>query len=588
MGIGGELVLKDCLDVFREIYEKEGEKYIIDSYALSQGSYVLIDADGYVARKLEVGKKDNDTTSEDYKYFKQLDYLSRLIDMNKPVDSKKVIHSNNYLSFYVKKDNIDNGKLKEDIIDAYYDVLKNPTIKYKKEKLEMYKQIESRYGNADEKKVELHRNWIKENIFSILDRENIKKDGNYLKIFFETDIEEYIKESEKYLLPNIYNNTDYNIEINNSIYGLPNDNMNLNAKKPFLKNRSRKNPIPYLIDTDEVLIQKRFFDYLENKLAQGKYNIYLKKGYIDDLSRDNEIEGSFTGYFMRIQKGKEVEIHQFDIITNYSRQIKDMYIDNILNINYPSNYEAMDYKYIDNKEQIKNKIDKIYFNGYLNRNFFTEASDIKLRDSKVKFNLLNYRQAFFNWFYKGNEEIVKGFFSKLSIDLINNSIGRGRTITAQEQFNLMVGVQNYFEGGNNVSDTLKELPKIARDKINNNTTQAIEGDEEYYFLAGQVISYLISLSKASKIKHSLVNSILNTKNDERLKQEIRKLFKKYNYDIGQRNKRFNNILSMVLGYIPKGDRQEDILLYGYLHSNLIYEKTDKSDSNNKGEDDKHE
>lgn len=588
MDIGGELVLKDCLDVFKEIYEAEGEEYIIDSYALSQGSYVLIDADGYIERKLEVEKKDNDTTSEDYRYFKQLDYLSRLIDMNKPIDSKKIIHSNNYLSFYIKKDNINNGKLGEDIIDAYYDVLEKPTIKYKKEKLEMYKQIESRYGGANEKKIELHRNWIKQNIFSILDREKIKKDGNYLKIFFEADIEEYIRESEKYLLPNIFNNTDYNVEINNSIYGLPNDNMNLNAKKPFLRNKSRKNSIPYLIDTDEVLIQKRFFDYLENKLAQGKYNIYFKKGYIDDLSRDDETEGSFTGYFMRIQKGKEVEIHQFDIITNYNKQVKDMYINNVLNINYPSNYEAMDYKYIDNKEQIKNKIDKIYFNRYLNGNFFTKASDIKLRDSKVKFYLLNYRQAFFDWFYKGNEATVKVFFGKLSMDLIKNSISRGRTITAQEQFNLMVGVQNYFEGGNNVSDTLKGLPKIARDKINSNITRAIAGDEEYYFLAGQVISYLISLNKASNVKHSLINSILNTKNDERLKQEIRKLFKKYNYAIGKNNKRFNNIFSMVLGYIPEGDRQEDILLYGYLHSNLMYEKAEKTESNIKGKDDKRE
>ena len=60
-------MLKDCLDVFKKIYDEEGE---------------------------------------DYKYFKQLDYLSRLINTQKPIDSKKVIHSNNYLSFFIKKDNI--------------------------------------------------------------------------------------------------------------------------------------------------------------------------------------------------------------------------------------------------------------------------------------------------------------------------------------------------------------------------------------------------------------------------------------------------------------------------------------------------
>lgn len=43
--------------------------------------------------------------------------------MNKPMDSKKVIHSNNYLAFAVKKESI-TSKLTETIIDNYYDTLK--------------------------------------------------------------------------------------------------------------------------------------------------------------------------------------------------------------------------------------------------------------------------------------------------------------------------------------------------------------------------------------------------------------------------------------------------------------------------------
>lgn len=582
-------MLKDCLNIFKKIYEEKGEGYIVDNYTLSQGSYILVNKNGDIVRKLEIDRNYDDMTSEDYNYFKQLDYFSRLIDMNKPIDPRKIIHSNNYLSFYIKKDNINNGKLQEEIIDNYYKILGDPKTKYEKEKLQMYKKVELQYGQADVTEIELKKTWIKENIFSIIENQGLKDDANYLKIFFEADIEEYRKESERYLIPNIYNNTDYNVEIDNETYGLPNNNMNLNAKKPFLKNKGRKVPTPYLIDTDEVLLQKKFFDYLENKLAQGKNNIYLSKDYIDDFSIDDSIDDDFMGYFMRIQKGKEVEIHQFDIITNYSKKIRGMYIDNVLNINYPSGYKAMEYKYIYTKEELKNKINRIYFNNYLSRNFFTKASDIKLNDSKLKFNLLKYRQAFFNWFYKGNHDIVEKKFYDLSIELIKNSMGKGRTITAQEQFNLMVGVQDYFKGGSCMADLLKELPNIARDKINSRTTQLIEGDEEYYFLTGQLISYLISLSKASKIKHSLINPILNIKSDERLKQEIQKLFKKYNYDIEKRSRRFNNIASMVLGYRPRGDMQEDILLYGYLYSNLIYEKANyekanKEEDTNKGKE----
>lgn len=51
--------------------------------------------------------------------------------MDKPQDPKKVIHSNSYLSFWVKQDSLDNGKLDMQAIDRYYDVLKNPRAKYK-------------------------------------------------------------------------------------------------------------------------------------------------------------------------------------------------------------------------------------------------------------------------------------------------------------------------------------------------------------------------------------------------------------------------------------------------------------------------
>jgi CRISPR-associated protein Csh1 len=571
-------MLKDCLDVFKKIYDEEGEEFILDSYTLSEGSYLLVNESGNIDRILEVEKKDNDTTDEDYKYFKQLDYLSRLINTQKPIDSKKVIHSNNYLSFFIKKDNINRNKLKEEIIDGYYDALKNPLIKYKKEKAQMYKTMEEKYGQVDGKKLERCRSWIKQNIFSILESNNIKKDKNYLKIFFESGISEYREENEKYLIPNIYNNTDYNIEIDGKIYGLPNDNMNLNSKKPFLENRSRKNSIPYLIDTDEVLIQKKFFDYLENKLAGGKNNIYVKEGYIDDLISDNENKDDFTGYLIRIRKGKNgVEIHEFDTVTGFSKNIGEIYIDNILNIEYPDKYESMEYGYVKDINQLKSLVDSIYFNGKLNRNFFTKASDINIYDSKVKFNLLKYRQVLFNWFYKGNDEVIKKVFYNLSIDLIKNSIDKGRTILAKEQFNLMWGILGYFKGGSDMSDMLSDLTNSIRNKINNDITQKIDNDDEYYFLVGQLVSYLISRNKSNKKTHSLVNPILNCKNDEKLKDEIIKLFKKYSYDIDKGNKRFNNMSAMVLGYIPEEDVKEDVLLCGYLHNNLLYETRKKED-----------
>ena len=61
----------------------------------------------------------------------------------------------------------------------------------------MYLEIENKYGKASEEIIEKHKKWIKEKIKFLLDE--VKKDKNYLKIFFQADIKEYKKESENTL-----------------------------------------------------------------------------------------------------------------------------------------------------------------------------------------------------------------------------------------------------------------------------------------------------------------------------------------------------------------------------------------------------
>ena len=96
------------------------------------------------------------------------DYYSGLIDMNKPIDGKKIIHSNNYLSFFVKKDSFVNGKLTNEVIENYYNVLRNPRLKYSKPKAKaLYNLVEEDIGTVDEEKLTKIEEWIKKNIFEL-------------------------------------------------------------------------------------------------------------------------------------------------------------------------------------------------------------------------------------------------------------------------------------------------------------------------------------------------------------------------------------------------------------------------------------
>ena len=69
--------------------------------------------------------------------------------------------------------------------------------------------------------------------------------------------------------------------------------MNLNAKKPFLENKSRKLNVPSLISYTEVLIQKKFFDYLYNIVSKGKPNIYIDDEKIKSLENGRMIDNRF-------------------------------------------------------------------------------------------------------------------------------------------------------------------------------------------------------------------------------------------------------------------------------------------------------
>jgi len=577
-------MLKDCLEVFKDIYDKKGEKLITDSYVLREGSYVLVDQNGKIIETLEVDKKSSDKTGRYYE-FAQMDYLSKLVSIDKPIDQKKVIHSNNFLSFFIKKENITNGKLTEDIIDNYYEILKDPRKKYKdKEKKIMYELAEGMYGKIDNELLEKQKAWIKSNIYSLLELKKVRNGKNYLKIFLECDIDQYEKESEKYVIPNIYNNAQHNVEIENITYGLPNDNMGLNSKKPYLENKTRKNSKPYLISLDEVMVQKKFFDFLYNNVCDGKTNIYVGDGKIKCLSNDENLEKKFSGYFLRINKGKELEVLDFDTIVGLNNIITGLIVNTVIPINYTKFKGSLSDNYGEIKEisKLKMLIDNIYFNKFLTNNYFSEPKDIKLNDFRVKENLIKSRGAFFNWFYKGDITIIKQIFDKTSMEIIKNTICNEYMIKAKEQFNLRCGILDYFIGGEKMADILTVVASSLREKINSKQTDKIENDNEYYFAVGQISSYLLSKSKSGKKMHSLINPLLNCKTEIKLKAQLQMLFRKYNYDIQKESKRFNNFSAMVLGYQAEGKVDDNMLVAGYLYSSLIYESK-KGEENNDGE-----
>ena len=89
---------------------------------------------------------------------------------------------------------------------------------------------------------------------------------NYIKVFFEADIEKYQEESEIYYSLKIFNDIKYSLDDGGFTFGLSDSNMGLNSKKPFLEHKSRKKEAPFLIKKEVFsLVRKKPYAYQHRK-----------------------------------------------------------------------------------------------------------------------------------------------------------------------------------------------------------------------------------------------------------------------------------------------------------------------------------
>lgn len=599
-------MFKECLDVFSEMLKHE-DNLILKGYIPADGSYVIVKNDGTVKNAdIKFDKKTrnlnctDDTLLNDICFY---DYHSKLISMNKSIDIKKVIHSNNYLAFVVKKESI-TSKLTEVIIDNYYDTLKNPLEKkYKKSKeaSKIYQKFEEDHGVVNITLLEKCRSWIKQHIFSIDKLVNVdlgKKE--YLKIFFEVfetneednkkNKELFIQEDNRYIYPNIYNNNYYNVEVDGKIQGIPDNNMGMNAKKPFLSIKTRKNPASYLLDGDTALLQKQFFEYLMNFATNGKNNIYVDiinnkiEAYSDKEERE-KFSGIEAGYYLRIQKGKELEIQVQDNIVNYQDKL-------LLNFNYQDFFNMNIEKYPEytkdigiytKRTDVGRLINNIFFSKYLLTNYFTDANDISVKDSVLKRIIIMYRNVIFDWIYKGIDNNFEVVEKQFALELIKNTLINDYNLRAMTQLNLHWSFEDYFanlekRGGEKMADIATKIRMSVKEKVmSKDKAVIVSNNEEYYYAIGQLMAYFISLSKASKKAQSLINPVLNAQNDTVIKTRLLQLYKKYNYNILTKNSRVKNLYAMILGYKPEGKVNQEMILFGYMDNNVIYTKSEEKE-----------
>ena len=580
-------MLKECLEVFETQMKacKDPDNIILGDYVPADGTYVVVKLDGSILhQEIKFNKKTKalELIPSNYEELKFYDYHSRLVSMDKPQDPKKIIHSNNYLSFWVKKESFHNGKFNEEAIDRYFQAVKEPLEKYKKaQEIALYQEVEKEVGVVDVAMVEKHRKWVQENIFELEAQGIPMQNKDYLKIFFEAPRETYISEEKRYLYVKLFNNNDYNVSINSEIIGLPGNNLGYNSKKPYLEQMARKIPVSTLLSTKEALLQKKFFEYLMNQATHGRNNVYinLEEGKVFAEEKGELPSSDFTGLFLQIQKRTEAEILYQDNIVAYKNTLQPAFhFENVLG----KKDIKEEYKVYSAKKDLQRLINTIFFSECLVLNYFTAPEDLSITDSDIKRNLLKIRGAIFTWLYKGQSSGIEKLLWKTGMELTKKSTAKGYLQKAIRQFNLAISFQKHHKGGENMAYSYEDINKELRRKINEEIEEAewkIENDKEYFFAVGQLVSYFLSLSKAKEIMHSLANPFFNMTDQQQLKNKLQQMFKKYNHEIRKGTKRFNRLYAMISKYDLEGKMDGNEIVAGYLSDNLIYEKS-KEDTKN--------
>lgn len=566
--MGGEGMIYDILEVFRREYDEKGDKLILDNYQLKDGLYLRIDdinqsCEVFVKSSKKVKKEGQNETehyfknklgelkNQEYDWFRQRDYFSNAIDTSKAFDApKKTIHNNNYLTLFMKIEEFLNLEFTHLENKLYKKVLSFKEFNSKNEKKILEPFCHSIQLLSRKKMIVKKMRWIESNLGICKDIASEYNPKEYIRIYFAENEEIYKKESAVYLALKIYNNNKYSIEVNDLIYGLSNDNMGLNGKKPFLEQKTKKTTTPFMITPEVAMQSKLFFDWLGLQYYRTDLfdNMFLKK----HSDNGKAIINDFDYLPLKIEKfDSSIQIKNYLLVKNKEDyEIKELFV-------------------------LENTVDEIFYNKQLKHNYFRD--DLKVSDfvsKKLQQLIFETKYAMVNYFKKFDEREFYQVVKKYGTDFATEHLRQNRDYKAKESLNLKFSLLQHK--GEKVMDIKSMQEKMIR-KLETSNYDSLES-EEFFYLSGQVAKYLMSQSEAFSKNADMLEPFLRANNAQKLKKSIDADFFKYKHKIQLNHYRFNNAIALIMAY--EGDDKlsyfMDNFLVGVLSQNLFYMKKEEN------------
>ncbi len=344
----------------------------------------------------------------------------------------------------------------------------------------------------------------------------------------------------------------------------------------LVKRNVLPNPLPVFIDERELNgeVVRIFKD--EKGIS---FSGIIKKLFADEHRRD------LSNYYLLFFVGKNIA--DLDFVSSFRYEVTDMFIARFFRTSYKSEIEEAPIE-IKNIFDFERDVANIMFNGQLVKNswlrYFGDV-DPKYMSDATYVLLMKYRQAFYDYIYKSRRQaITSQMFHDIMwhtiLELIRLDEDMKNDFRIRERMDIWFSLFHYFDSSNqNAIDMVNKTREILE-----HLQQAVEGDglilrndDDFAFVAGQIIRYLLQQSQSAQRTHALLEPFLQKVKPEEFKQAIAKTFDTYKHEIplykGDKRYAFDKIMAEVMGYEPDTSNMKALMpmvLAGYFAKSVLF------------------
>lgn len=560
----------------------------------SKGLHIIVNVDESDSVSISEFKYYNGTDEID-------DFLSRVllyeryssyIDMNKQqkFDPKQKIHSSSPFSFAFnfslgdKKKEIE-AKLKNELDDKNdKQALDIASKKYKL--IEIDKSIEVYFQNSkrlclddiQEKinsKIDLFQLFCSQSIFPFLidlkieEKEifNELKEKDYVRVYLGNISDEMWISSFEYYFNNVYPPNELQESDFITTYS---------DKKPFLTHKTATFDIGSKISGADSKVLKEFKELLSTKdpkvipnplpififkkeLQHKTIGIFKENGFklsfkelVEKLVTD--FKDDFGNYYLlNWSLGKDIRINDLDFVSNFEYEFKA----SILNL---FELKEKDAKQVNSPIQVSNVFElekKVFYsliqNKYNSIDYFGELKDVKGYEalSNSFLSLTKYRKPIYDFVYKSKRQgITNSVFYELVFNRIKDDIKHNRSYSIKEKLNIWFSLYENFNHNHTNEKTMASKLNDYQEFVDKVVAETADfsnvTDEQFMFIAGQVIDYLLLKSKSADNSYQLLEPYTQKSNCKELQKAIANDFARYKHANYSGN--FEKAASFVLTY----------------------------------------